>query len=260
MVSSDRPRRAPEREERGRAAERTCERILRAAVAEFGAKGYSGARTAGIAARAGVNQQLISYYFGGKRGLLDELRRRWAAEQAAVTAPGATYVESVAAHLDATLDRPDWARLVIWQALGDGRPPADGDGQATGDADGQAAEGADGSAAAHEDGPAAAHEDGPAAGEGEGRAAGGGDDWEEARRARLRDAVERTRRRQEAGEITGELDAEFLLLLAYALTFAPIALPRVVEDVFGVDPLSREYRDRVLGQLAKLAAPRPVRP
>ncbi|WP_036326026.1 TetR family transcriptional regulator [Microbispora sp. ATCC PTA-5024] len=244
MVSSDRPRRAPEREERGRAAERTRERILRAAVAEFGAKGYSGARTAGIAARAGVNQQLISYYFGGKRGLLDELRRRWAAEQAAVAAPGATYVESVAAHLDATLDRPDWARLVIWQALGDGRPPGGEDGQAAGGADGQAA----------------AHEDGPAAGDGEGQATGGGDDWEEARRARLRDAVERTRRRQEAGEITGELDAEFLLLLAYALTFAPIALPRVVEDVFGVDPLSREYRERILGQLAKLAAPRPVRP
>src|SRR4051794_35524225 len=124
MASSDRPRRSPAPEERGRAADRTRERILQAAVEEFGAKGYSGARTAGIAARAGVNQQLISYYFGGKRGLINELRRRWAGAQAAVTPPGATYAESVAAHLDATLDRPDWARLVIWQALGDG-PPAD---------------------------------------------------------------------------------------------------------------------------------------
>lgn len=72
--------------ERGQAAEGTPERILAAAVAEFGAKGYSGARTAGIAARAGVNQQLISYYFGGKQGLLDGLRRRWQELQAAMAA------------------------------------------------------------------------------------------------------------------------------------------------------------------------------
>ncbi|MEU1393454.1 MULTISPECIES: NAD(P)H-binding protein [unclassified Nonomuraea] len=57
-------------DERAQAASGTRERILAASVAEFGAKGYSGARTAGITARAGVNQQLISYYFGGKQGLL----------------------------------------------------------------------------------------------------------------------------------------------------------------------------------------------
>jgi AcrR family transcriptional regulator len=107
------------RDERGQAAKGTRERILAAAVAEFGAKGYSGARTAGIAARAGVNQQLISYYFGGKQGLLDELRRRWQEVQAEIVPPGASFAESLGAHLDATLDRPDWARLVVWQALGD---------------------------------------------------------------------------------------------------------------------------------------------
>jgi TetR/AcrR family transcriptional regulator len=101
------------------AAERTRERILEAAVAEFGARGYAGARTAGIAARAGVNQQLISYYFDGKQGLLDELRRRWQEEEAVLVQPGASFAELVAAFLDAMLDRPDWARLVVWQALGD---------------------------------------------------------------------------------------------------------------------------------------------
>ncbi|WP_230984533.1 TetR/AcrR family transcriptional regulator [Microbispora oryzae] len=105
--------------ERGQAAEGTRERILAAAVAEFGAKGYSGARTAGIAVRAGVNQQLISYYFGGKQGLLDELRRRWQEVQAEIVPPGASFAESLGAYLDATLDRPDWAGLVVWQALGD---------------------------------------------------------------------------------------------------------------------------------------------
>ncbi|GAA5769680.1 hypothetical protein Aros01_06200 [Streptosporangium roseum] len=113
------PRRAATPEERGRAAEQTRERILRAAVEEFGAKGYAGARTAGIAARAGVNQQLISYHFGGKQGLLDELRRRWHEEQPVLLPPGSTFGESLVAYLDATLDRPDWARLVIWRALGD---------------------------------------------------------------------------------------------------------------------------------------------
>ncbi|MGI5323777.1 hypothetical protein [Actinomadura nitritigenes] len=56
-------RRAPRPEDRGRATEQTRERILDAAMAEFGAKSY--------------------------------------------------------AYLDTTLDRPDWARRVVWQALGD---------------------------------------------------------------------------------------------------------------------------------------------
>jgi AcrR family transcriptional regulator len=112
-------RRAPRPEDRGSAAEQTRERILDAAMAEFGAKGYAGARTAGIAARAGVNQQLISYYFGGKQGLLEELRRRWQGIEASIAAPDASFDASLTAYIDATLDRPDWARLVVWQALGD---------------------------------------------------------------------------------------------------------------------------------------------
>lgn len=205
MASSG--RRAPQ--ERGKAAERTRERILAAAVEEFGAKGYAGARTAAIAARAGVNQQLISYYFGGKQGLVEELRRRWARAQESVTPPGATYAESVAAHLDATLDNPDWSRVVIWQALGDGSSPESDD------------------------------------------------EWAAAQRDRLRQAVERTRRRQEEGEITGELDAEFVLLVAYALAFAPIALPRMVEGIVGADPLSKDYREWVVGQLARMTGRQP---
>lgn len=46
-------------------------RILFAAVEEFSSKGLAGARTAEIARRAGVNKQLIFYYFGSKRGLYD---------------------------------------------------------------------------------------------------------------------------------------------------------------------------------------------
>jgi TetR/AcrR family transcriptional regulator len=113
------PRRAPDPEQRVIRSERAREKILQAAEAEFGARGYSGARTANIAARAGVNSQLISYYFDGKQGLLDELRRRWQQTAASVVPPDALFADVVRAWLDATLDRPDWARLVVWQALGD---------------------------------------------------------------------------------------------------------------------------------------------
>jgi TetR/AcrR family transcriptional regulator len=119
MLESVKPRRAADPEERDIRAERAREKILQAAVAEFGARGYAGARTADIAARAGVNSQLISYYFDGKQGLLDELRRRWQQTAASVAPPDAPFAEVVRAWLDATLDRPDWARLVVWQALGD---------------------------------------------------------------------------------------------------------------------------------------------
>src|SRR5690348_10932603 len=112
------PRRSPAPDERNRTAEQTRDRILAAALAEFGAKGYSGARTAGIASRAGVNQQLIAYYFGGKQGLLDELRRRWETAQAGYSPADTAFADSVAAYLDLTLDRPDWARLLVWRALG----------------------------------------------------------------------------------------------------------------------------------------------
>jgi TetR/AcrR family transcriptional regulator len=112
-------RRAPRPEDRGIRAERAREKILQAAVAEFGARGYAGARTAAIAARADVNPQLISYYFDGKQGLLDELRRRWQETEVSVAPTDASFEESVAAWLDATLDRPEWARLLLWQALGD---------------------------------------------------------------------------------------------------------------------------------------------
>lgn len=49
--------------------------ILAAAREEFAARGLAGGRTARIAERAGVNKQLIFYYFGSKRGLYNEVVR-----------------------------------------------------------------------------------------------------------------------------------------------------------------------------------------
>lgn len=45
------------------------ERILAAAREEFGSEGFAGARVQRIARRAGVNKQLLYYYFGSKERL-----------------------------------------------------------------------------------------------------------------------------------------------------------------------------------------------
>lgn len=54
---------------RRRDPEKTRARILAAGVAEFSARGYSGARTARIARRARVNVRMLYHYFGGKDAL-----------------------------------------------------------------------------------------------------------------------------------------------------------------------------------------------
>jgi TetR/AcrR family transcriptional regulator len=49
--------------------------ILRAAAAEFAARGFDGATVDRIAARAGVNKALLYYYFHNKAGLYREILR-----------------------------------------------------------------------------------------------------------------------------------------------------------------------------------------
>jgi AcrR family transcriptional regulator len=145
---------------------------------------------------------LISYHFGGKQGLLDELRQRWAARQATLVPTGASFTESFAAYLDATLDQPDWSRLIIWQALGDVGPEA---------------------------GESAAEQ-----------------------RRRMAEGLARIRARQRDGEITDAIEAEFVMLLSYALAFAPIAMPHIVSAIFGDDPGLADYKQRCGRQLAAL--------
>ena len=47
--------------------------IIESAVFLFNSKGFDGTSVRDIAARAGVNVALISYYFGGKKSLLESL-------------------------------------------------------------------------------------------------------------------------------------------------------------------------------------------
>jgi AcrR family transcriptional regulator len=114
------PRRTPSTAERQRDPDRTRERLFAAAAAEFGAKGFAGARVSAIAARAGVNQQLIAYYFGGKQGLYDELLRRWHATELGIATPERPFAEVIQGFLQAAADNPDWTRLLAWQSLAGG--------------------------------------------------------------------------------------------------------------------------------------------
>jgi AcrR family transcriptional regulator len=61
--------RRPSRPKAAKSAIGTRERILRAAVNEFAAKGYSGGRIEAICASARVNIRMIYHHFGGKEGL-----------------------------------------------------------------------------------------------------------------------------------------------------------------------------------------------
>ncbi|MFC5596301.1 TetR/AcrR family transcriptional regulator [Deinococcus cellulosilyticus] len=103
----------------GSTQEDARERLLQAALQEFGAKGYAGARTARIAAVAKVNPQLISYYFGGKRGLLAALRTRWMDTEETLVPPASGYRAALEKYFELTLQHPHWARLVLWQSLDD---------------------------------------------------------------------------------------------------------------------------------------------
>ncbi|MFC4119094.1 TetR/AcrR family transcriptional regulator [Nonomuraea zeae] len=114
-------RRAPE--ERQRDPERSKARILQAALEEFAAKGFAGARVSEIAARAGVNKQLISYYFGGKEGLYQALNTRWQAEESAFADRLATLGALAAGYVRANSSRREYGRLMLWQGLTDDGPP-----------------------------------------------------------------------------------------------------------------------------------------
>jgi TetR/AcrR family transcriptional regulator len=122
VAASTKPRRAPEPAERQRDAERTRQRIVDAALAEFAAKGFAGARIRSIADRAGVNSQLISYYFGGKEGLYHEILHRWHQREAGIEEQDLTLGDAVAAYLQAGFDQPELMRIFIWEGLTGGAP------------------------------------------------------------------------------------------------------------------------------------------
>ena len=103
---------------------RSRERILAAALKEFAAKGFAGARVDLIARRAAINKRMLYHYFGNKERLFREvLRLKMAERQAWAETLSGDPAESLAFWFEAACKDTDWVRLLEWEALqeGDGR-------------------------------------------------------------------------------------------------------------------------------------------
>ncbi|HUA68357.1 MAG TPA: TetR/AcrR family transcriptional regulator [Candidatus Saccharimonadales bacterium] len=98
--------------------ERTRERILSAALKEFAANGFAGARVDAIAERADINKRMLYHYFGDKEGLFKAvLRRKIAERQAWGETLSGDPSESLPFWFEAACKDLDWVRLLEWEAL-----------------------------------------------------------------------------------------------------------------------------------------------
>src|SRR5947208_17097606 len=96
----------------GRNPRQSQGRILQAAMEEFSAKGFAGARVDVIARRAAINKRMLYHYFGDKAGLFREVLRRKMAQRAAWAASSPDDpAESLPYWLELALRDRDWIRL-----------------------------------------------------------------------------------------------------------------------------------------------------
>jgi AcrR family transcriptional regulator len=104
--------------------QRTRDRILAAALAEFSEHGFAGARVARIARRARINKRMLYHYFGNKEDLFREIFDRKLRERAGwITEAPAGLGESLRYWFDMACEDSDWIRLSQWEALGLGEGP-----------------------------------------------------------------------------------------------------------------------------------------
>jgi TetR/AcrR family transcriptional regulator len=191
-------RRAPAPAERQRDAERSRQALLEAALDEFSERGYAGARVADIAQRAGVNKQLINYYFGSKEGLYLAVQQAWLDREGRFAPPDLPLADLVLRYLQDAVRDPRSLRLLLWRGLADDSAP------------------------------------------------GGG-------RSRQPD-VDRVRARQEAGEVAADLDPAAVLLAGMGMIAAPLVMPQVARELFGIDPASDEFLTRYGEQIRRIVA------
>ncbi|MGH7413178.1 MAG: TetR/AcrR family transcriptional regulator [Candidatus Rokuibacteriota bacterium] len=104
--------------------QRTRDRILAAALAEFSLEGFAGARVARIARRARVNKRMLYHYFGNKEDLFREIFDRKLRERAGwITKAPADLGASLRYWFAMACEDSDWIRLTQWEALGFGEGP-----------------------------------------------------------------------------------------------------------------------------------------
>lgn len=106
--------------------EATRERLLDAAITEFSARGFSGARIDRIAKKAGTNKERIYFYFGGKEPLFEAALTRQlitALEDLPVLGDGPSAIADFAArYFDVSSQQPSLSRLTFWEGLERGEP------------------------------------------------------------------------------------------------------------------------------------------
>ncbi len=100
--------------------ERTRRRILAAALKEFSARGFAGARVGGIARRAKSNKRMLYHYFEDKEGLFRAVLRHKISERLSRTetlAPQSDVVSSLPIWFRQNCLDTDWVRLLAWESL-----------------------------------------------------------------------------------------------------------------------------------------------
>jgi TetR/AcrR family transcriptional regulator len=103
--------------------------LLDAALEEFAAQGFAGARVRDIAERAGVSKDLIAYHFGGKEGLYLAVQRTWLDRGDILGGGDLPLGELLTRYLHDALTDPRPMRLLAWRGLagtGPGSAPPDG--------------------------------------------------------------------------------------------------------------------------------------
>jgi AcrR family transcriptional regulator len=99
---------------------RTRERILTAALREFAAHGFAGARVDAIAKRAGSNKRMLYHYFSNKEGLFSAVLRHKIKERlnrGETHAPKSDLVSSLPFWFKLNCLDTDWVRLLAWESL-----------------------------------------------------------------------------------------------------------------------------------------------
>jgi len=98
--------------------ERSRARILAAALKEFAAKGFAGARVDAIAHRASINKRMLYHYFGDKEELFKAvLRKKISQRQSWADTLSGEPEETLPFWFEAACKDPDWTRLFQWEAL-----------------------------------------------------------------------------------------------------------------------------------------------
>jgi len=114
-------RRANRLEPQSRDLNRTREKILAAALSEFSAKGFAGARVDAIARRARVNKRMLYYCFGAKQDLYREILRRKIADRAGFIESSPHDFAGTLAHMYLSGGADiEFVRLMEWEAIESG--------------------------------------------------------------------------------------------------------------------------------------------